>query len=80
MKNLRNPRVTAAEFIKFKVTDRQAVCSGCGPNTGGNTPVVIKGEQYCVWCALEIAERLLSPGGKSRFDRRVEKILKARAQ
>lgn len=74
---LRTNGVTAAEFVTFKVTDRPAVCCSCGPATGTNSPVYIKGKQFCVWCALYMAEALLSPEGKGRFERRLEKFRKA---
>jgi hypothetical protein len=77
-KQRKDPRITVADFITSKVTDHPAFCFSCGPASGGNAPVLINDAQYCLWCALEIAERLLSPGGKSRSDRAVEKILKAR--
>jgi hypothetical protein len=77
---MKNPRITAIDFITSMVTDHPAPCDSCGPNTGSNSPVVIDGRQYCLWCALDIAERLLTPGGKNRCDRSIEKALKARVQ
>ncbi|HLX84411.1 MAG TPA: hypothetical protein VKR59_10975 [Terriglobales bacterium] len=64
--------ITAADFIDFKVTDKPSQCAGCFPNVPKATPVVINGKQYCVWCALGIAEKLLSPDGKTRLDRVIE--------
>jgi hypothetical protein len=71
--------LTAADFTAFIVTDRPAVCDSCGPASGTYSPVIIKDKQFCVWCALGIAEALLSPNGQGRFERALAKIKKARA-
>lgn len=52
--------ITASDFRKFKVSDVQKPCVSCGPHNPLRppAPVVIKGEHYCVWCALEIARQI----------------------
>jgi hypothetical protein len=71
---MKRPHITAADFITYKVTDDPAPCASCAPTSPAlAAPVYIKDKQYCVWCALDIAEGLLSPGGKSRTDRMIEK-------
>jgi hypothetical protein len=76
-KSYPNTRITRADFIRYKVTDNPAPCASCSPNSPA-APVLIKGKQYCLWCALDIAENLLSPKGKGRFAKTFAKILKAR--
>jgi hypothetical protein len=65
------PRITAADFITYQVTDNPATCADCGTSNARKpaAPVLIKGKQYCLWCALGIAEALLSPNGQGRTER-----------
>lgn len=53
------PEITAADFIAYCVTDNPVPCASCAP-TDPSSPMLIKGKQYCLWCALQIARELLS--------------------
>jgi hypothetical protein len=56
--------ITASDFSDFKVSDDPLpLCHSCGPANRGPAPpapVIIKGRNYCVWCALNIARELLT--------------------
>lgn len=42
--------ITAAELLAYKVCDgHDRKCISCGQP---NAPVIIKGENYCLWCAF----------------------------
>jgi hypothetical protein len=72
------PEITAADFITYRVTDNPAPCVACSPTRPSPAaPVLIKGKQYCLWCALGLAEDLLSPNGQGRVTRAIAKSKKA---
>ena len=53
--------ITAAEFRDFKISDNPKPCASCSPYNPNHppAPVVIEGQHFCVWCALEIAREIL---------------------
>jgi hypothetical protein len=53
--------ITAKQFADYKISDMQVPCAACSPYNSNRpaAPVVIEGQHYCVWCALEIARGLL---------------------
>jgi hypothetical protein len=52
--------INASDFREFKVSDEPKPCVSCGPHNPLRppAPVVIRGEHYCCWCALEIARKI----------------------
>jgi hypothetical protein len=54
-------QITATKFFRFKISDRAEPCASCAPHNPNQpaAPVVIEGQHFCVWCALEIARNLL---------------------
>jgi hypothetical protein len=57
--------IIASDFREFKVCDGiEDTCSSCAPHnpTRPAAPVIIAGKPYCLWCALEVAVKLL--GGR----------------
>ena len=52
--------VTAKSFCEFQVSDSTARCCSCATiPTPKLAPIVIADKHYCLWCALEIARKLL---------------------
>jgi hypothetical protein len=65
IKNQRSVRskITASDFINFWVSDSAEPCCACDVNPPRcPAPIGIRGQHYCLWCAIEIARELL--GGK----------------
>jgi len=64
---IRSPRserakITAADFINFRVSDSAEPCCACDDNPPRcPAPIGIGrgGDHYCMWCAIEIARTLL---------------------
>jgi len=53
-------QITASDFRNFLVSDSTEACGSCDIHPPRRpAPVVIKGEHYCLWCAVEIARDLL---------------------
>ena len=70
--------ITASEFVTYRVMDNPAPCAACSPTRPSPAaPVLIKGKQYCLWCALGIAEALLSPNRQGRFEKALAKARKS---
>jgi hypothetical protein len=45
-------RMNAVDVLHYRVTDRDVLCTSCRLT---NAPVLIKGQSYCQWCALNLA-------------------------
>jgi len=53
-------QISASDFCAFRVSDSPEACSSCDTTPARcPAPIVIKGEHYCLWCALEIARAIL---------------------
>jgi hypothetical protein len=53
-------RITADEFLDFKVSDSPEPCSACDIYPARQpAPVRIGSKKFCLWCALEIARVIL---------------------
>jgi hypothetical protein len=54
---------TPEAFAKFKISETVVPCHSCGKANALNppAPVLIAGDPYCVWCALEMASQHLTP-------------------
>lgn len=52
--------ISAEEFSGFKISDSPEPCCSCGSHNPLRpaAPVVIRGKDYCVWCALEMARQV----------------------
>lgn len=55
--------IRKADLIKYKVQDSgNDLCLSC--HIIGNSPIVIAGKSYCVWCVISAATQFL---GDRRF-------------
>ena len=52
-------QITASDFCNFWVSDSAEPCHVCDNNPPRRGLLVIKGQHYCLWCAMELARTLL---------------------